>query len=257
MLEEAKYCVDNADTIKAIKTAQRKKRKVLQQKERRAFGKEYVVISGKQKRVKYPDKIIDVLSERFTVSGCSETGLKWSDSAINKSWLRGQEAGYPSSDGYFFVTIVIDLVTYAIQVANVVWMLTHKQQIKDGEIIDHINHNRRDNRIENLKSGDYLHNAINCSHKKSYGYPNISIKKFANFKKIYFVARFSCSGSNWSSKYVQSQDHAFVLGWEILTSGQIPLNYIKSKSLEFLDGTYLKEALAECAKQGITIASLK
>ena len=112
-------------------------------------------------------------------------------------------------------------------------------------------------RIENLKSGDYLHNAINCSHKKSYGYPNISIKKFANFEKVYFVARFSCSGSNWSSNYVQSQDYAFVLGWEILTSGQIPLKYVKSKSLEFLDGTYLQKALAECEKQGITVTPPK
>ena len=118
-----KYRADNADAIAA--------RKAVWSKKRRAVKKEYVIISGKQKRVKYPDKIIAVLNERFTVSGCSETGLKWSDSAINKSWLRGQEAGYSSSDGYFFVTIVIDWVTYTIQVANIVWMLTHKQQIKE------------------------------------------------------------------------------------------------------------------------------
>jgi hypothetical protein len=71
------------------------------------------------------------------------------------------------------------------------------------------------------------------------------------------VARFNFSGLECSSKYVQSQDYAFVLGWEILTSGQIPLKYIKSKSLEYLDGTYLQKALAECAKQGIAVTPPK
>lgn len=237
------YREDNSDKIKASKAVWSKKR--------RAIKKEHVTIVGKIKRVKYPNNIIDILDERFKVCKCSTTGLRWSDSELNKYWLRGQEAGHRNSYGYICVSIAINLVTYSIQIANVVWMLVHKRLVEDGKIIDHVNHDRTDNRIENLRSEDFVHNAINCSHKKAYGYPNVQIKNTKTI--VYFVARFSCMGARWSSKHVQSQDYAFILGWKILTSGQIPLRYIKSKSLEFLDGTYLQKALAECKKQGIAV----
>jgi hypothetical protein len=244
------YREDNHDKIKALKAAWSKKR--------RAVKKEYVIISGKQKRVKYPNNIVDILDTRFKVSRCSKTGLRWSDSDANKYWLRGQEAGYFMGAGYLFVSITIDSVSYTIQVANIVWMLTHKKTIEEGKIIDHINHNRSDNRIENLRSDDCTHNAINCSHKKAYGYPNVRVKKFYGSTKVeYFVASFTCLGTTWCSKYVRSQDYAFVLGWELLISGQIPLRYIKSKTLEYLDGTYLQRALAECAKQGTAVTPPK
>lgn len=240
------YREGNPDKIKASKSAWIKKR--------RSFKKEYAIY-GKQKRIKYPNNIIDILNERFKVCKCSTTGLRWSDSALNKYWLRGQEAGYLSSSNYLFVTITIDSCNYTLQLANVVWMLVYQELIEHDKIIDHINHIRVDNRIENLRISDHVENAINRSHKKLDGYPNVQIKKTRD--KVYFVARFDCLGTCWSSKYVQSQDYAFILGWERLVSGQVPLKYIKSKSLEYLDGTYLQRALAECAKQGIAVTPPK
>ena len=211
---------------------------------------EYVVIVGKKVRVKYPEDIVNRLADRFIVDPKSRTGLRWTESDINKRNLRGREAGYLRNRGYFFVNVVIHSISYSLQVANIVWMLANGKIVKDSEVIDHDNTNRLDNRIENLISTPTSLNNINRKKwaKSASIYKNVIINHVSKF-----IASFRYRGKVWHTKVVSSQHYAFVLGWQLLTSGEVPLEYIKAQSLEYLEGTYLKRALAECAKEGIAV----
>lgn len=211
---------------------------------------EYVIIVGKQVRVKYPEDIVNRLADRFIVDSTSRTGLRWTESNTNKRNLRGREAGSLRNQGYFFVNVVIHSVSYSLQVANIVWMLANGKIVKDSEVIDHDNTNRLDNRIENLISTSPSLNNINKKKriKSESIYKNVIINRVAKFR-----ATFKYKGKVWYTKVVSSQHYAFVLGWQLLTSGEVPLEYIKAQSLEYLEGTYLQRALAECAKEGIIV----
>jgi hypothetical protein len=233
--------VRNKKAEKIRKAADRVKRKKVV---------EYVVIVGKKVRVKYPEDIVNRLADRFIIDSKSRTGLRWTESDINKCNLRGREAGYLRTHGYFFVNVVIHSVSYSLQVANIVWMLANGKIVKDSEVIDHDNNNRLDNRIENLISIPSYLNNINkkkCT-KSASSYKNVIISTRPNFR-----AAFKYMGKRWCTKSVPSQHYAFILGWQLLTSGEVPLEYIKAQSLEYLEGTYLKRALAECAKEGIVV----
>lgn len=211
---------------------------------------EYVVIVGKHVRVKYPEDIVSKLADRFIVDPTSKTGLRWTESDTNKCNLRGREAGYLRNIGYFFVNVVIHSVSYSLQVANIVWMLANGKIVKDSEVIDHDNTNRLDNRVENLISTPIGLNNINKKKrvKSTSSYKNVIINRVAKFR-----ASFKYRGKVWHTRVVSSQHYAFVLGWQLLTSGEVPLEYIKAQSLEYLEGTYLQIALAECAKEGIVV----
>lgn len=240
--ETAKY----AKEYKAIKSQERKK------------NVKYVTIAGKLKKVNYPDNIIEKLSEKLEVDPLSETGLRWRNSYPNKFSIRGNEAGKIRAGGYFYIRIIIDSIQYSIQSANVVWMLVNKRIVEDGKIIDHYDHNRRNNKIENLISRSMNENVANRSKYGKLKYKNLyASSRIPRSGKIKYGAGFRWKGVTWYAKMATTQDHAFVLGWELMTSGSLPLEYIKAQPKELLDGTEIRKALAECAKHGIAVTPPK
>ena len=209
---------------------------------------------GKLKLIKLPNNTIATLHERFRVDESSKSGLRWSESSANRPYLRGKEAGcLHTKTGYYQVSIYVGLVKYNLSVARIVWMMVNNRDIELGMQVDHINKKRDDNRISNLKVGSASCNNINRRHHcyNSNLYKNV----FPSGRR--FHAYFKYLGIVYRTKSDKSEDRACVLGWELLTSGEVPLDYIKSQIDEWKDGTYLQTALAECAKHGIAVTPPK
>ena len=208
------------------------------------------VMVGKLKRVELPTGIIAILKDRFRIDETSKTGLRWSDSSCNKSYTKGKEAGNLSIHGYYNIGIHVGPTLYKFGVARIIWMIANTMIIEPGMAIDHKNRQRDDNRIVNLQLGSINSNNVNRSNGLCV-YKNVRAKTGSCGKR--FLAAFTFLGIRYYTKCVASLDAAFLLGWELLTSGEVPLAYVKSQSNEWKDGTYLKRALAECKKQGIAV----
>lgn len=85
---------------------------------------------------------------------------------------KGSEAGYRSPCGYCFITI--NYVKY--KRSRLVWALHHGWPLCDS-LVDHINRNKTDDRIENLRLVDISQNRWNSSNIKGYTYEK-SRKKY-------------------------------------------------------------------------------
>lgn len=85
----------------------------------------------------------------------SDGKLFWKYSP-SRSAKKGNEAGYNHKDGYR--CIQLDGKSY---MAHRIVYLMHYGEIPKGMQIDHINHNRSDNRIENLRIVDNKENQYN------------------------------------------------------------------------------------------------
>lgn len=221
-----------------------------------AAAKTYTMV-GKIKIVDLPANILDVLRERFRVDEFSKTGLRWVDSSINRPDCRGKEAGtvIGPSRGYYYINIVINSIKYKLSVARIVWMMVNNEIIEPGMQIDHRNKKRDDNRISNLQVCSASANNIN-RYYSSNSYKNILVDR-RKFPPRRFRFAFKFLGKRYVTKSASTEDSAFLLSWELLTSGKVPLACIKAQSLEYLDGSDLKRALAECAKQAIAVTTPK
>lgn len=221
-------------------------------------------MAGKVKIVDLPANILDILHERFRVDETSKTGLRWSESSANKPHCRGKEAGRLFSSTrrgrkqriykYYNIRFNIGKVKHIIGVSRVVVMMVNNIIIDPALCVNHKNRNTQDNRIANLEVTTTSSNCINCGPKGSCTYKNI--RKHSSSYPL-FLASFFFLGRDYRTKYTSSEDHAAILGWELMTSGEVPLGYIKSQIDEWKDGSYLQRALAECEKQGIAVTPPK
>jgi hypothetical protein len=233
-------------------------REELNRKERQArrvsaAAKTYTMV-GKIKIVDLPANILDVLRERFRVDETSKTGLRWAESSVNRSDCRGKEAGHLLGSRrditrmYYVIRFNIGKVKHAIGVSRVIVMLATNAIIDPALCVNHKNRNTQDNRIANLEVTTASANCVNRTRIASSSYKNINKRSSGSFSAI-----FGFLGLYYRTKYTSSEHHAVILGWELMTSGEVPLGYIKSQSDEWKDGTYLQRALAECKKQGISV----
>ena len=238
---------------------EREKRNRKQRQARRvsAAAKTYTMV-GKLKIVDLPANILDVLRERFRVDETSKTGLRWSESSVNQLRCRGKEAGQLLGSHrditrmYYTVRFNVGKVNHVVGVSRIIVMLVNNIIIDPALCVNHINRNPQDNRIANLEVTTLNANSVNRTRVTSNSYKNI--KKHSGGS---FFAVFCFLGLSYSTKYTSSEDHAVILGWELMTSGKVPLGYLKSQIDEWKDGTYLQRALAECEKQGIAVTTSK
>jgi hypothetical protein len=222
--------------------------------------KTYTMV-GKVKIVDLPANILDILHERFRVDETSKTGLRWSESSANQPYCRGKEVGSLTGRTeididrrYYTIRFNLGEVRYFIGAARAIVMMVNNIIIDPALRVNHINKNTQDNRIVNLEVTTVSSNNVNCRPKGSCTYKNIQKHSSrSDSKSRLFLAVFFFLGRGYYTKYTSSEDHAAILGWELMTSGKVPLGYIKSQSDEWKDGTYLKKALAECKKQGIAV----
>lgn len=109
--------------------------------------------------------IYEVMSEILEYDETSSTGLRWK---VDKSKRRkiGSEAGYVSrSDGY--IKLTIDGKTYIGH--RIIYCLLTRKDLDSSLVIDHIDRNRINNTLENLRE---VSNEINCRNRKYL--PNIT-----------------------------------------------------------------------------------
>ena len=218
-------------------------------------GKTHVMV-GKRKLVELPSNILVTLHDKFIIDESSKTGLRWSYSNSNRSNLRGKEAGKGIGNrGYYFIGIIINSTLYRLNVSRIVVMMFNNKIIETGMCVNHKNRERNDNRIDNLEVTTVSLNNINTPSKGFCFYKNVCICRSRAIHK--FHAQFKFLGFIYRSKQAVSEDAALLLGWELITSGRIPIAAIKAQSDEWKDGTYLQRALAECAKQGIAVTPPK
>ena len=217
--------------------------------ERRAIVKHTTIIGDKTK-IKFSSDVLVYLSIRLIIDETSATGLRWQDVESNRSGHRNKEAGCFDKSGYIYLTFTFNSCKYKINVATIVWMLFHNKLIEGDKIVNHKNRIRWDNRIQNLELATTSENCVNRTSLSPYGYKNIVFNSIKN--RFHF--RFTWKGCFYtSSRVAKFPGHAFVIAWEFVTLGKVPLGFIKSQSDEWKDGSYLQRALAECKKQGIAV----
>ena len=216
-------------------------------------AKERVAITGRLTRVNISSDIVELLIKKLEVDRTSKTGLRWKNVTINKLRLRGKEAGSFNDKGYFVVQIAFNKVFYRLNVSNIVWIIANNKPIEKGKVLNHKNRIRSDNRIENLELTTVAGNMVNRKTWVSSGYKNVYFIKRRNN----FFTQFKWLGNAYTTKESKTAGYALMLGWELSTSGKVPLDFIRSQSDEWKDGTYLNKALAECKKQGIAVTPPK
>jgi hypothetical protein len=225
-----------------------------QARAKRSLTVEYVLISGRKRKLKLPITALDVFKERLEIDKTSKSGLRWKNVEANSCAIRGKEAGSirDKKNKYYCVCVTFNSNDYKIQAANIVWMLAFNKLIDDDKIIDHKNGLSTDNSVENLDMKNTSQNHINRSSWNKSGYKNVC--KTVNNT---FVSVYRYLGRRYSCKIAKTPYQSFIIGWELMTSGSLPLECIKSQPEELLDGSELKRALAECKKQGIAVTPPK
>ena len=100
-----------------------------------------------------PEELAEVLEYK-------DGELYWKKKVARKI-IVGTKAGSTGSRGYFQVRYK----SRAYRKARVVWCLCHGEWPPEGLEVDHINQNKADDRIENLRLVTRWENAVNQKHK--------------------------------------------------------------------------------------------
>jgi hypothetical protein len=98
---------------------------------------------------------LELLEEFFTY--CKETGNLIRKKTISSRAVKGQVVGSINRDGY----LRVKFQRQEYMVHRIIWKLVTRQDIPEGVILDHIDRNRQNNKIENLRLSDPLLNQNN------------------------------------------------------------------------------------------------
>lgn len=144
----------------------------------------------------------DRLKELFDYN--SETGnLIWKIQPRGRWKLKGKAAGTTSSNGYMQITA--DCHIYMAH--RLVWLWHYGTFLKND--IDHINGNRNDNRVENLREATRSENNQNrkkVTKQNKIGFVGVSTHKNGGEKK--YFARIQLNGKQYSCGYYATPEEA-------------------------------------------------
>lgn len=107
-----------------------------------------------------------------------DTGVfTWLDVKSNGKKMRGKVAGYANKDGYVKIGLTLEDKFYVYLAHRLVWLYEHGE-FPNGHL-DHINHDRDDNRITNLRMATHRENMRNqsMSSNNTTGHSGVSFQK--------------------------------------------------------------------------------
>lgn len=129
--------------------------------------------------------------------------LIWKENRRGRYKLKGEPAGTLSNNGYMQTSV--DCRRYRNH--RLVWMW-HYGQFPENDL-DHINNDRADNRIENLRKAtrsENMQNQKRASVRNKIGYPGVSTHKHGVDKK--YFARIQINGKQISCGYHETPELA-------------------------------------------------
>ena len=118
----------------------------------------------------------ELLKERLHYD--KDTGVfTWTDSKLNSNKMRGKKAGTLSKVGYVSIGLTIETKTHLYSAHRLAWFYVYGEFPKLQ--LDHINHDRLDNRISNLREVTNKENQRNVSMRKdnTSGYSGVWFNK--------------------------------------------------------------------------------
>lgn len=128
-----------------------------------------------------------ILKNLFKFTYCKDTGnLYWSENFAPRA-RKGQIAGSLDSDGYRQIKIDGTIVF----AHRIVWLMHNKNS---PEQIDHIDRNKTNNKIENLRASNNTNNQQNTNTRKD----NTSGQVGVVYRKGKWIARISASNIRYN-----------------------------------------------------------
>lgn len=115
---------------------------------------------------------LEYLNECFELDLESPTGLKWkerprhhflSDRSYNNTNVKfkNKHAGTKRKDGYLAIYFTYNGVRTSYKIHRIIYAMHHKTEIPNGVLIDHIDRDKANNKIENLRLVNYTQNLAN------------------------------------------------------------------------------------------------
>jgi hypothetical protein len=155
---------------------------------------------------------VDYLKERITYD--PESGrLYWSGSLLNKAYLVGLEAGTLRPNGHRQVSVGGTLILSH----RVAWALHSGEWPTDT--LDHINGDRADNRIINLRQASMLDQVRNRAQQRKSRNPYLGVRWRADFRKwaveigmsnrTLYIGSFACLEDAIAARHEAEKQYGF------------------------------------------------
>ena len=148
---------------------------------------------------------LSLLEEVFQINPASPSGLSWRNSNGYKI-KAGSNAGCLNKKGYWVVGLKINGKNKLLSVHRIIYFMHTKANV-DGRIIDHIDLNKSNNNINNLRLANLNENKWN--QKKS------TIKTTSKYKGVHWcnrdkkwIATICCNGKRGALGYYETEEQA-------------------------------------------------
>ncbi len=134
-----------------------------------------------------------------------DTGIfTWTDSKLNANRARGKKAGCIYKNGYRYLDLTVNKKPYTYTAHRLAWFYIYGEFPK--MMLDHINHNKLDNRISNLREVTHKENQRNkrVNIRNTSGHTGVSFDKTCQKYK----AQVTVDGKNKHFGYFQNVEDA-------------------------------------------------